>query len=766
MKMKRVLSAVLLLILVIVTTAGCTKSNATKQEKEKENENTGKGRYIEEAVTFPKDLKSIFDMRKLDDGNLVLAADTLKDSLVYYSSKDEGNTWNKSQIIGPDQIPQGKRVVAAAINTVGDLYISYAEPMDKEHFDTISAFTGDIKYLTIDTQGKAGDLKLDLPDFQKDGDFAVGLYQLDIDSKNRLYGSEMGGAVYQLNADTGELIHTYPSEGSVRKFFAVFDKLLMVDGDKVKLYNSKGSELEALNILSDYFTEDNLGNNYLITEGSKENEIYFCNKKGVYHYTFGGNIVEQLVDGSLNNLSAANISYLSLLQKKSGSFLILYNDTMNQKFALMDYSYDAKLPSVPTDELRIYSLRESDTIQNLITAFQKENQDIHVIYETGITGEDAVSESDAIKTLNTELMAGNGPDILSLDHMPLDSYMEKGMLYDMSELFQSIEQKNDLFTKIVNGYEQNGKLYAAPAYFKIPVICGNKELVDKVTDMKSLAQTAQTYFAEQPNGLYLNYSFADGLFQRLFSVYYQDCFNEDGSINKENLRTFLSNFKDINDAAIKNIPQKQLEQYKEKRKIWEDSEQYVDYVDMDEDLYFNNSESTEGDTALNLGFLAYSRDFSDYNMMKDKYPDYTLQSANSEKKFYKPESLVGINSKSKNTENAKKFIEFLYQDKTQEIKNYDGYPVNRTAFLKAQETPSDSMMSDLNMGRSTPYRWASKDEFKAFNQLVESLDTPVFTNRIVVDMIYENTEKYINGSGTVEEAMDQIMQKLNLYLSE
>lgn len=765
MKIKKILSAILLLVLVIVTMAGCLKSNDTIQEKE--TENAGKGRYIEEAVTFPEELKSVFDMKKLDDGNLVLAADTLKDSLVYYSSKDEGNTWTKSQTIGSDQIPKGKRIVAAAVNSQGDLYISYAEPMDKEHLDTITAFTGDMKYLKIDKDGKAGELKLDLPDFPKDGDFAVGLYQLDIDSKNMLYGSEIGGAVYQLNTDTGKLIHTYPSEGAIRKFFAVFDKLLIVDGEKVKLYNSDGSEPEDLDILSDYFTEDkNSGENYLITEGSKENEIYFCNKKGVYHYTFGGNIVEQLVDGSLNNLSAANVFYLSLLQKKDGNFMILYNDSINQKYALMNYAYDAKLPSVPTDELRIYSLRESDTIQSMVTAFQKANQDIHVIYETGITGNDAVSETDAIKTLNTEMMAGNGPDILALDHMPVDSYMEKGMLYDMSELLQDVEKNNDLFTNIVNGYAQNGKIYAAPIRFKIPVICGNDELVSKVTDMESLAQTAQTYFAENPEGLYLNYSFADGLFQRLFSVYYQDCFNEDGSIKEDNLKQFLINFKNINDAALKNIPQKQREQYKEKRDMWEKSDQYVNYVDMDEDIYFNNSESTEGDTALNMGFLAYDRDFSDYSMMKDKYPGYTLQLANSTSKFFKPESIVGINSKSKNTENAKKFIEFLYQETTQEIKNYDGYPVNRTAFLKAQETPSDSMMSDLNMGRTTPYRWASKDEFKSLNQLVESLNTPTFTNRIVVDMIYENAEKYINRSGTIDEAMDQIMQKLNLYLSE
>ena len=39
--------------------------------------------------------------------------------------------------------------------------------------------------------------------------------------------------------------------------------------------------------------------------------------------------------------------------------------------------------------------------------------------------EDGITREDALKKLNTELLSGSGPDVLILDKMPYDSYMEK-----------------------------------------------------------------------------------------------------------------------------------------------------------------------------------------------------------------------------------------------------------------------------------------------------------------------------------------------------
>ena len=46
--------------------------------------------------------------------------------------------------------------------------------------------------------------------------------------------------------------------------------------------------------------------------------------------------------------------------------------------------------------------------------------------EIGTSGEDSVTVSDALRTLNTDIMAGKGPDILILDGMPVENYIQKG----------------------------------------------------------------------------------------------------------------------------------------------------------------------------------------------------------------------------------------------------------------------------------------------------------------------------------------------------
>ena len=49
-----------------------------------------------------------------------------------------------------------------------------------------------------------------------------------------------------------------------------------------------------------------------------------------------------------------------------------------------------------------------------------------------MSGDDSVTDTDALKVLNTEIMAGTGPDVLLLDGISEDTYIERGMLENLS----------------------------------------------------------------------------------------------------------------------------------------------------------------------------------------------------------------------------------------------------------------------------------------------------------------------------------------------
>ena len=86
--------------------------------------------------------------------------------------------------------------------------------------------------------------------------------------------------------------------------------------------------------------------------------------------------------------------------------------------------------------------------------------------ESGVSGDDAVTTSDAIRTLNTEVMGGNGPDILLMDGLPVNSYVEKGLLADVSDTVNPLISDGKLFDKIAQTYKgDDGKIYAVPMTF-------------------------------------------------------------------------------------------------------------------------------------------------------------------------------------------------------------------------------------------------------------------------------------------------------------
>ena len=62
-----------------------------------------------------------------------------------------------------------------------------------------------------------------------------------------------------------------------------------------------------------------------------------------------------------------------------------------------------------------------------------------------MSGENGLTAEDAIKALNTEIMAGNGPDVIMLDGLPIESYLAKGMLADLSENLKAVEEKEEFF---------------------------------------------------------------------------------------------------------------------------------------------------------------------------------------------------------------------------------------------------------------------------------------------------------------------------------
>jgi ABC-type glycerol-3-phosphate transport system substrate-binding protein len=94
-------------------------------------------------------------------------------------------------------------------------------------------------------------------------------------------------------------------------------------------------------------------------------------------------------------------------------------------------------------------LQDSDTLRQAVNIFRQEYADIYVNLEIGMTDDNGVTLEDALKTLSTDILAGNGPDVLILDGMPVDSYVEKGILIDISDVVDEVKASDGLVDSIV-----------------------------------------------------------------------------------------------------------------------------------------------------------------------------------------------------------------------------------------------------------------------------------------------------------------------------
>ena len=155
------------------------------------------------------------------------------------------------------------------------------------------------------------------------------------------------------------------------------------------------------------------------------------NSDGIHRLQQDGTLWETVVDGSLNSMSMPTLGFNSLFvtEGEQEEYYAVYGETEGG-YQLVRYVFDQNVASVPSKEITVYSLRENDTIRQAISLFQAGNTDIKVNYVVAMEEEDS-NVTDYIRALNTELLAGNGADVLVLDGLPVDSYIDKGGLADL-----------------------------------------------------------------------------------------------------------------------------------------------------------------------------------------------------------------------------------------------------------------------------------------------------------------------------------------------
>lgn len=781
----------------------------------KEQKSVEMGRYIEEYYNLPEGVNDVRDMRVLEDGSIGMLVYGVEEFELYIS-KDSCTTWEKQSLNLPKSDSENSvlSIDNAVLSNSGEVFISYyfyeyeeyEEGKDSEEADDKAEeiYTApEEKYALIDSEGNINDVSLaeisenTTVDTEEEGYYGGYYYMFKFAENGNLIVSNDNGSIYQMDSLTGEIINEFTIDDEyISSLVTLGDSLVVIGDSAVKEYSlESGEEVGNIEALESEVLYQNNSNFYGIANifSDDDKTFYYSNTTGLYKYVLGENSVEHIIEGSLSSLGDNNVYISSFMVNKDNEFLACANDYSSNESntSLIHFYFSEDTPKVPENEITIYSLYDNYQMRQNIVLYQKAHPDVYIKMESGLTGDDAVTESDALRTLNTEIMAGKGPDIILLDGMS-EAYLEQGLLEDISDVIEEYNKDGELFENIVDAYkDKDGKIYSVPTKFTMPVIAGKGEYVNSVSDLKTLSEAlikaASDVESVESDLKYTEMYTPSMLVSTLYYANGLSWLKDDGTINEENIKEFLEETKKVYEAYLATYDQEQYKEYLENIQSYSD-ESGEDLALYYVDNYFSPmSLMDEASIKLTTGVI-YGFDCLEqmYSLNKENIDiSYKLMAGQSSNTFV-PKNLIGVNAKSKNKDDAKEFISYLLSEEIQSKDSYDGIPVNKAAFDASTVYPyADDFIGEngepyseeqsigtwgfsSENGESVELKmyWPTKEYFEEFKKQVETLTTPITVNNIVLNEVAKAFDTYVNGEGSLDDVVKTINDNIDLILAE
>ena len=698
-----------------------------------DNSDVPRGRYVEQELTFPFDpsTEMMEAMMLSPEGDLLVLTYNQEMENRIYRREDTGE-WNMDEAL-TGSIPEGS------------MLLKMSGTKDAAYYYLIQ---GEERYIGKMAWGSQRMERLADPAFEKDGIYNISdflaadsgavLFSL-MDGKTVVWKPEDGGSLqlYQknrnstLNTSSTLVGDTYITAGDLG--FLAYDM-------------ETGKELETI----PYQTGDSDAEGSLAA--GEGDDIYLCNAAGIHHMALGGTMWETIVDGSLNSLSLPGIRISKMCVGKNNDFFVWYEKDENP--VLAHYVYDPDTISVPTSTLTVYGLDLSEKylIRQGAIRFQMENPDIRVEVIDGRKQMEGMTDADIIRSLNEELLTGAGADVLVLDGLPGNSYIEKGILEDMSELLAPFTESGEIYRNLTDHFRRSdGSVYEVPVRVLFPVVYGEAGATASLSSLQAYLE----YQKSQGAGSISGKTVYENILRRLAFLYDQELWDDDGKLKEEELTDLL-------EAA------KRTGEHSGARVLYPEDED--NGAGKRYNLVAENGFTTPDHLGImagdNQASLELPREMAEMSLsfavMREK--GYPLQSVNHT--FY-PEERVAINRNSRQKETAERFVTFLLSEQIQGEDVEDGFPVTRAGVERWKQRQIVMSYGTGNWDGLMIYGdYPTESERKLLLDMIPDLDNPVVPDPTVLSIMAEESEGYFSGTQDLPAAVKAIISKVTLYRAE
>lgn len=213
---------------------------------------------------------------------------------------------------------------------------------------------------------------------------------------------------------------------------------------------------------------------YMIYYNKDTKTLYGLNHSIISKYDVEKDNISKLLDYS--KLSA--IEYVDAIAVDKDEAIYICGSFKDES-KLFQYIKTDEKPDIKADkiELNFEAVDYLGFLSNAAREFEKEHPDIKI----NLINTRDIPYEEYRERLNTELMAGKGPDILCGFGYYTKDYMNKGLFVNMDQMIKKDKEFdiNDYYLSLIDGSRHNGGLYALPLTYLFECFVVNEGLLNE-----------------------------------------------------------------------------------------------------------------------------------------------------------------------------------------------------------------------------------------------------------------------------------------------
>lgn len=400
---------------------------------------------------------------------------------------------------------------------------------------------------------------------------------------------------------------------------------------------------------------------------------------------------------------------------------------------------------------------------------------------------DQKSQDDYISRVNTELMTGEGADVLAMDILPYYKYADNGQIEDLRLYMEQDKTFNqDQYRQnILEAVRYKGGQYIFPLDYSFDFISYDKTLLqsDKQSafqpdgrySYEQLIEMGQSSFTEvntnhppSPVKMFSLFSGAgksNSIFNQLFTLDYDDFVdieNRTANFKDGTFVNLLEKAKEYEEEGYLNISTQNGKTDMSDVLRKNASQEYIYKIHKDPMLLQAFDDSNKKKSIVNIGGSAIFEE--------DDAIAGILQNNENEIAFDFTQAYA-LNSHSDNKKTAWEFIKFLASEEIQTSFNLVGRPINNkaneeksklqmTGELYASEKNTDTL--ELNEEQTKLFH----NYMDAINKYSNMLNTYMLQDTVINQMVNAEVKYFFDGSKSADDVANILQNRVELYLHE